>query len=53
MIYNKIRRKTREINVGGVKIGGESKIAIQSMTNTDTKDAFATLEQIKRNEERA
>ncbi len=48
MIYNKIRRKTREINVGGVKIGGESKIAIQSMTNTDTKDADATLEQIKR-----
>ncbi len=48
MIYNKIRRKTREINVGGVKIGGESKIAIQSMTNTDTRDADATLEQIKR-----
>ena len=48
MIYNQIRRKTREITVGGVKIGGESKIAIQSMTNTDTKDATATLEQIKR-----
>ena len=48
MIYNKIRRKTREIAVGGVKIGGENKIAIQSMTNTDTKDASATLEQIKR-----
>ena len=48
MIYNKIRRKTREITVGGVKIGGENKIAIQSMTNTDTKDASATFEQIKR-----
>lgn len=48
MIYNEIRRKTREITVGGVKIGGNSKIAIQSMTNTDTKDASATIEQIKR-----
>ena len=48
MIYNNIRRKTREITVGGVKIGGENKIAIQSMTNTDTKDASATLDQIKR-----
>ena len=48
MIYNKIRRKTREITVGGIKIGGENKIAIQSMTNTDTKDASDTLEQIKR-----
>ncbi len=48
MIYNDIRRKTREITVGNVKIGGDNKIAIQSMTNTDTKDAIATLEQIKR-----
>lgn len=48
MNYNQIRRKTREIDVGGIKIGGESKIAIQSMTNTDTKDAVATLDQIKR-----
>lgn len=48
MIYNDIRRKTRKINVGGVTIGGKHKIAIQSMTNTDTKDKSATLEQIKR-----
>ena len=48
MIYNDIRRKTRELTVGNVKIGGDSKIAIQSMTNTDTKDADATIEQIKR-----
>ena len=48
MNYNQIRRKTREITVGGVRIGGSNKIAIQSMTNTDTKDAIATLEQIKR-----
>lgn len=48
MIYNNIRRKTREIHVGGVKIGGQSKIAIQSMTNVDTRDSAATLDQIKR-----
>ncbi len=48
MIYNQIRRKTREIKVGGIGIGGENKIIIQSMTNTDTKDAYATIEQIKR-----
>ena len=48
MKYNEIRRKTREISVGNVKIGGENKIAIQSMTNTDTKDVEATLDQIKK-----
>jgi (E)-4-hydroxy-3-methylbut-2-enyl-diphosphate synthase len=47
MIYNDIRRKTREISVGGVLVGGSNKIAIQSMTNTDTKDVRATVEQIK------
>ena len=48
MIYNNIRRKTREISVGEIGIGGKNKIAIQSMTNTDTKDMAATLDQIKR-----
>ena len=48
MIYNDIRRKTREIKVGNVMIGGNNKIAIQSMTNTDTKDINATIEQIKK-----
>ena len=48
MIYNDIRRKTREIAVGSVKIGGMNKIALQSMTNTDTKDVEATVDQIKR-----
>lgn len=48
MKYNDIRRNTREISVGELKIGGKNKIAIQSMTNTDTRDAEATLEQIKR-----
>ena len=37
-----IRRKTREISLGGVPIGGGSPIAVQSMTNTDTKDVRST-----------
>lgn len=48
MKYNDIRRKTREISVGNVHIGGNNKIAIQSMTNTDTKDSASTIDQIKR-----
>lgn len=47
MIYNEIRRKTREVRVGRVAVGGQNKIAIQSMTNTDTHDAAATIAQIK------
>ncbi len=47
MNYNEIRRKTREVSVGKVRIGGNNKLAIQSMTNTDTMDKSATLEQIK------
>ena len=51
MDYNAIRRRTREINVGGVKIGGCAPISIQSMTNTDTHDAEATFNQIRALEE--
>ena len=47
MIYNNIRRKSREVTVGTKKIGGNAPIAIQSMTNTDTLDAVATVVQIK------
>lgn len=43
----KKRRKTREIKIGNVKIGGNSQISIQSMTNTDTRDTKATIKQIK------
>lgn len=42
------RRETRRVIVGAVPIGGASSIAIQSMTNTDTRDAAATLAQIGR-----
>lgn len=47
MIYNDIRRNTKRINVGKIAIGGNSPIAIQSMTNTDTHDKEATLAQIR------
>lgn len=40
------RRKTRQIKVGDVHIGGDSKITIQSMTNTRTGDVEATVNQI-------
>ena len=42
------RRKTRQISVGDVLIGGGAPSAIQSMTNTDTADVAATLTQIRR-----
>lgn len=40
-------QKTRQIHVGPVAVGGGAKIAVQSMTNTDTRDAVATLAQIR------
>ncbi len=42
------RRPTREVNVGGIKIGGGNPVVIQSMCNTDTRDAGATAAQILR-----
>ena len=42
------RRKTRQIKVGGVKIGGGAPVSIQSMTNTVTSDVRSTISQIKR-----
>lgn len=47
MKYNAIRRPVREVHIGGVTIGGEHPLAIQSMTNTDTHDVQATMDQIK------
>ncbi len=41
-----IRRKTKVINVGSVKVGGDNPISIQSMTNTLTTDIKSTVEQI-------
>ena len=40
------RRRSRQINVGNVAIGGDAPISVQTMTNTDTTDVKATLKQI-------
>ncbi len=39
------RFKTREVNIGGVPLGGDNPIRVQSMTTTDTMDTIATVEQ--------
>ena len=44
----KKRKKTRQIRVGPVKIGGTAPISVQSMTKTDTRDVQATRAQINR-----
>lgn len=40
------RRKTKQISIGNVKIGGDAPISVQSMCNTDTRDVEASLRQI-------
>ena len=45
------REETRKVFVGGVQIGGQNKVVIQSMTNTKTKDVKNTVEQILKLEE--
>lgn len=42
------RRKTKQIKIGDVPIGGQAPIVVQSMTKTDTRDTQATILQIKR-----
>ncbi|BEH10556.1 MULTISPECIES: flavodoxin-dependent (E)-4-hydroxy-3-methylbut-2-enyl-diphosphate synthase [Geobacter] len=41
-----MKAKTRQIRVGNVPVGGDAPCAVQSMCNTDTRDAGATLDQI-------
>jgi len=41
------RRLSRQVAVGGVRIGGGAPIVVQSMTNTDTEDAAATARQVE------
>ncbi len=45
------RRTSRQIMVGNVPVGGDAPITVQTMTNTATSDAAATIEQIRRCEE--
>jgi (E)-4-hydroxy-3-methylbut-2-enyl-diphosphate synthase len=40
------RKKTRVVDVGGVKIGGDFPVVVQSMTSCDTRDIFSTVKQI-------
>jgi (E)-4-hydroxy-3-methylbut-2-enyl-diphosphate synthase len=45
------RRKTRQVSIGGVRVGGGAPISVQSMTNTRTDDVEATVAQIQRLED--
>ena len=45
---NKVKRRdTVSVDVGGVLIGGDAPVVVQSMTNTDTADVQATFKQVK------
>lgn len=41
-----VRRKSQAVNVGGVQVGGNAPVVVQSMTNTDTADIQLTIDQI-------
>ena len=41
------RRKSKPLQIGDVKVGGDAPIVVQSMTSTDTADAAATLRQVR------
>jgi len=45
------RRRTRQISIGPVKVGGDAPISVQSMTKTDTRDIQKTVRQIRHLEE--
>ena len=47
MSYTIPRRKTRQVRIGPVAVGGGAPISVQSMTNTPTRDVDATIKQIE------
>ncbi len=47
MATNQLKKQTRLIHVGQIPIGGGAPIAVQSMTNTDTRDVSSTVNQIE------
>lgn len=51
MYSTSIRKKTRQIKVGDVKVGGDAPVSVQSMTNTYTQDIPATVAQVKQLEQ--
>src|SRR6267143_2666820 len=42
-----VRRKAREVNIGGIKVGGNAPISVQTMTKTKTSDVEGTVRQIR------
>ncbi len=46
-----VRRPSRQLSLGEVRVGGEAPVSVQSMTNTDTRDVASTLSQARRLEE--
>ena len=44
--YAYVRRKTREVNIGGISLGGSYPIRIQSMTNVPTLDTQACVSKV-------
>jgi (E)-4-hydroxy-3-methylbut-2-enyl-diphosphate synthase len=47
MMSEIVRRPTREVRVGDVRVGGDAPVVVQSMTNTDTADVTATVQQVQ------
>ncbi len=47
MMSEIVRRPTREVRVGDVRVGGDAPVVVQSMTNTDTTDVTATVQQVQ------
>ncbi len=46
--HDSLRRNSLQVNVGGILVGGDSPIVVQSMTNTDTADVLGTVKQIQK-----
>jgi len=46
MVNSIVRRQSRKVKVGHVYVGGDAPILVQSMTNTDTEDIQATIDQV-------
>ena len=40
------RRATRQVEIGGIRVGGDAPVVVQSMTNTDTADVASTVKQV-------
>ena len=45
-VRKSVRRMTRQVNIGGIKVGGNAPISVQTMTKTKTADVQGTVRQI-------